>query len=494
MGSPDEANGMFDVLTYQKGGSVLRMLERYLGADVFRDGIRRYLRDARLRQHGDRRPVAGARAGDRANRSATIMDTWILQGGHPLVSRRGDTLSQTPFSYGPPAPGEESAIGSSWHIPVHLRAIGDAGASAGAATEAGPETEDERVRLDGPSMVVRSVPGATTVVNAGGWGVYRVAYAAEEVHRLARRMGALRALERVNLFADTWASVLADEMRLEQFFELAAALGHDEEPGTWRAVVGALDLCDRVVPDGDRPAVAAATTGLLVGRAGELGWDARPGDTERTPSLRSLLLQALGTMGSHAPTIDEADRRFGAAPVAGGTTPIPADIEGAVLTVVARLNRRSDYTAMLERYRHPDTPQEEQRYLHALAQFPDVDRALETFELALDEVRSQDAPYLVADLLRNRVTGPAVWARVAEEWDRLLKRIPANSDSRMVAAVRLLCGDPALAASIGVFLAGHPVRTGQRTVRQSLERLGVNVDFAARQRDGLAATLSALRR
>ena len=35
---------MFDVLTYQKGGSVLRMLEQYLGAEVFRDGVRRYLR------------------------------------------------------------------------------------------------------------------------------------------------------------------------------------------------------------------------------------------------------------------------------------------------------------------------------------------------------------------------------------------------------------------------------------------------------------------
>ena len=41
--SPDDAEGMFDVLTYQKGGAVLRMLETYLGAARFRDGIRLYL-------------------------------------------------------------------------------------------------------------------------------------------------------------------------------------------------------------------------------------------------------------------------------------------------------------------------------------------------------------------------------------------------------------------------------------------------------------------
>ena len=41
--APRDAEAMFDVLTYEKGGSVLRMLEQYLGAEVFRDGVRRYL-------------------------------------------------------------------------------------------------------------------------------------------------------------------------------------------------------------------------------------------------------------------------------------------------------------------------------------------------------------------------------------------------------------------------------------------------------------------
>ena len=43
MVSPADADGMFDVLTYEKGASVVRMLEQYLGEDRFRDGIRRYM-------------------------------------------------------------------------------------------------------------------------------------------------------------------------------------------------------------------------------------------------------------------------------------------------------------------------------------------------------------------------------------------------------------------------------------------------------------------
>ena len=54
---------MFDVLTYQKGAAVLRMLEQYLGPEPFREGIRRYLDAAPLRQHRDDRPVGRHRGG-----------------------------------------------------------------------------------------------------------------------------------------------------------------------------------------------------------------------------------------------------------------------------------------------------------------------------------------------------------------------------------------------------------------------------------------------
>ena len=41
--SPEDAEGMFDLLTYEKGAAVVRMLEQWLGEETFRDGIRHYL-------------------------------------------------------------------------------------------------------------------------------------------------------------------------------------------------------------------------------------------------------------------------------------------------------------------------------------------------------------------------------------------------------------------------------------------------------------------
>src|SRR5580700_1495858 len=42
--SPEDCRSMFDVLTYEKGAAVLRMLEQFLGAEVFRKGISAYLK------------------------------------------------------------------------------------------------------------------------------------------------------------------------------------------------------------------------------------------------------------------------------------------------------------------------------------------------------------------------------------------------------------------------------------------------------------------
>ena len=70
VGPPEEAQGMFDVLTYQKGASVLRMLERYLGPEPFRAGIRKYLDDHSLAT--PRPPTSGTPSSrPRGSRSAT---------------------------------------------------------------------------------------------------------------------------------------------------------------------------------------------------------------------------------------------------------------------------------------------------------------------------------------------------------------------------------------------------------------------------------------
>jgi hypothetical protein len=253
----------------------------------------------------------------------------------------------------------------------------------------------------------------------------------------------------------------------------------------WSVVIGALGLFDRVVPDADRPALAGATRSLLGPLEAALGWEPRPEDGERTPGLRASVLRTLGTIGDDAATKSGAAERFAAA----GSAALHPDTESAVLEIVASGGGTEEFDAFLERYRKPANPQQELRYLYALAAFEKAGLAARTFELALGEVRTQNAPFLLQALLVNRVTGPDTWARVTERWDALVERFPANTLPRMLDGVRALCTPASLAEEVTRFVEAHPLPAGGKTVEQTLERLAVSVAFGSRESAGLAAAL-----
>jgi puromycin-sensitive aminopeptidase len=482
VGPPKEAEGMFDVLTYEKGAGVLRMLEQHIGPDVFRDGVRTYLK---AHSYGNTvtndlwdalEDASGAPVRD-------VMNTFILQGGHPLVSLQGATLGQQPFSYGPVPEGTESAIGSAWLAPVAVRAIGVGGS---------PGAPPRKLVLDTTPETLPEAGEGLAVVNAGGWGIFRVGY--DEDHRLelADHLSDLTPLERSNLLADSWATTLAGHSSLEGFLKLAAKLGLEHDPTPWAPVASALTLANRFAPDTDGADLAATAAGLFGPQYKHLGFEAAIGEGERTPTLRALAINMMGTVGSDPVVRAEAARRFDASPIAGGTEPIPADVEMVTLTVVAQLLRPGDYEAVLERYRRAATPQEEMRSLVALATFPSVELAQHTFDLTLSEIRSQNGFMVIGSLIANPVAGQAMWTRVTESWDLMLDRFPKNAHTRIVEAIPALCADAEFAQGVTQFLADHPLASGPRRVAQSVERLGVNVALAERERASLNHTLGAV--
>jgi puromycin-sensitive aminopeptidase len=480
VGPPKEAEGMFDLLTYEKGCGVLRMLEQHIGPDVFRDGVRAYLK---AHAYGNTvttdlwdalEDASGAPVRD-------IMNTFILQGGHPLVTLDRDELRQQPFAYGPVPAGIESAIGNSWNVPVAVRALPH-GNQPGAPVR--------RLVLGTQPAAVDEIAEGPVVVNAGGWGVFRVGYETDHRLSLAEHLSELTPLERANLMGDTWATTLAGHTRLDEFLRVSMQLGVEPDPGAWAPVGAALVLCNRFAAPDDRVALREAVAALIGPLHRTLGFEAMPGESERTPMLRALAINLLGTVGGSDEMRAEAALRFDASPIAGGSTPIPADIEVAVLAVVAQLLRAGDYDTVLARYRSATTPQEEMRSLGALAAFPDIELCLRTFDLAMTEVRSQNGFAVLGALLANPVGCQAVWNRITEQWGPILERFPKNAPVRILESVSALCADAEFAQSAIAFLKNHPLSSGPRRVAQSVERLEVYVAFVARERPDLAHVLA----
>ncbi|MGH8919551.1 MAG: M1 family metallopeptidase, partial [Actinomycetes bacterium] len=260
VGPPDEAEAMFDVLTYQKGGSVLKMLEQYLGPAAFRKGITYYLSEHR---HGNTETADLWNAIEAASGEPvrTIMDSWILQGGYPLITvepgpdSNSVSLAQRRFLYA----GE--ADGTRWSVPINLRA-----SVAGSVQHQKLLLDQDRttVAFDGPIDWL--------VVNDGAWGFYRVRYAPELLNRLSGRLQELLSpLERQGVLIDTWAGVEAGWASLSQWATLVAGLGSEDDPDVWAAALSPLGLLDLIADEATRPALQAFVRRAVGPMAARLG-------------------------------------------------------------------------------------------------------------------------------------------------------------------------------------------------------------------------------
>ena len=172
-------------------------------------------------------------------------------------------------------------------------------------------------------------------------------------------------------------------------------------------------------------------------------------------------------------------------------TELDPELAPAIVATVAVAGGPEEYDAFFARYQNASTPQEELRYLIALASFTDPALAERTFEFARTKARVQNAPSLLNMLLTNRAVGAATWERVTDHWDELLAKFPPTLVTRMLEGARLLCRDKAFATQVKDFLSDHPVPTGEKSVVQICERLMVNAAFSERLASGATPVLRA---
>jgi puromycin-sensitive aminopeptidase len=462
---PAEAIAMADPITYQKGSSVLRMLEQFLSPGVFRDGIRHYLRAHSYANAvtsdlwASLESVSGRPVGE-------ILDTWILQGGHPIVSVGSGELTQRPFMLCPPE--GDSAIGSGWIVPILSRPVESRELSTHLLREGGEPIE---------------VPPAT-LVNAGGAGVYRTSYEPDRLAEIVDRLDALTEVERAVLVGDTCALLHAGDRSIVDALAIASRLGNRIEPQVWETLdLLLLDFLDRVVTDEERPILARKVRSLMEPLFERLGWDAEPGEDERTHILRATLIRRLGTTGANTEIRKEAIRRFDAGDVEG-------DLAPAVITVVGSLNRPGDYEEMIRRFREANDPQTETRYRDGIAAFTDEAMIMRAYAEVFDIFRLQDAPLAIFRLVANRVAGLPVWSAIADNWEAVTERVPAQLQVMVGVGLIFQVADLDTVARVKAFHREHVLPAGQQMISQALENFDASSRLAVRERSTLASALA----
>ncbi len=464
--SPADAEAMFDLLTYEKGAGVVRMLEQWLGEEPFRDGIRHYLNTHaygntetndlwEALEHVTNQPIT------------TAMESWIFQGGYPVIQIDPDGLCQRRFTY------EQVESDALWHVPVQLR--------RGDGTVETVLISEMEIALEGPDSIES--------FNHQGSGFYRVKLPTEQLSHLGSSgVSHLPAVERFGIIDDTWSLTLAGETELSDLFALLAGYRDEDDISVWQRVLGAVGFVDHVADDADRAALGAYIGELLAPAMDRLGAVPAAGESMRTGQLRGALFAAAGKL-----TTEGSDLRT--ATVARARELIDdesadAELQAAAIKVVAGNGDATDFDRFRSGFENAASPQEEMRNLYALPSFPGAAQIETVTSMSLDgSIRTQNAPFVLAQALMNRANGPSVWQRIATDWDEINEAFPSNTIVRMLTGVRWLTDDQS-AGAVQAFFEDRELPQGQKQLDQHLERQRVNAKFRSRVRSQLGSVLT----
>lgn len=480
--SPEDARAMFDVLTYEKGCAILRMLELYIGEETFRKGCAGYMAKHAYAntQTADLWTAIEKAVQDAGSKIPVgkMMDSWVYQKGFPLVSVEGGesagsiTLRQRPFRF---LKEDQTDAKQLWYVPVFIRSAGKDG------------VRSEYLALESAeqSFYLGENP-ATVVLNADGKGFYRVAYAAEMRAHLLGSLAELSAPERFNLISDLWAQAQAGELSLADYLEsLKTLLATETDNNVFSVATGSIAYLRRICKAGD-PALydnyCHLVASLLKPAFARLGWQAAAGESPQAAELRSSLVSTLAALGD--PQVKAKVAELWNAYLKDRAS-LDANLLPAVVEATAASGDEAAYEQFLKLKASAATPQEEARFLMALASFRKPELIARTLDATINgSIRTQDAPQMLRALFLNPEGGPATWQFVKANWQKLVSMLPLQGVIRLCDGITALV-DPELEDEIRRFFAENNVKGNEKALAQNLETLSIANKFLVREKTAL---------
>jgi puromycin-sensitive aminopeptidase len=477
--TPDEATENFDAITYEKGASVVRMLERWLGPRTFRKGVRAYIR--RHREGNARAADLWAALEEASGRPIqTVVRPWIERAGFPLVSvrrtsRKGRVrLEFRQERFFSSARGAEPAGDLPWPIPAVVRVQPLRGRS-----------RQERILLEGRSARI-DLEGPEGLrwayANADESGFYRPLHDPVLLGALGEDLRRLSAVERMGLIGHQWAGYRAGKAELADLLDLIPRFSKEREPEVLERLIGPLSwLEDQALPRLANPLTRQFRRWLediFAPPLAELGWVPRRGEPDTERLRRATLVQLVGGIAEQPDVLAGAEARIRG--YLDDRASLDANLAGPVVELAARYGGKSRYEAYLRTMRRANTPQEKTRFELALAAFRDPALIERTLGLCLTEdIPTQDVVPLLGRLFANPAARERTWEFVRTRWEDLSPRISTGLASRLLTALPAL-QRPIYRRQVAAFFRAHPVPTAARALRQALERFDLDAELRRR--------------
>ncbi len=480
--TPAEINALFDGVAYAKAGSVLRMTEAYVGPEVFRQGVNNYLQAHQY---------ANATSADFWNAIAQasgkpvdkILPTFINQPGAPLISVQNQcadghpqvTISQRRYY----SEREKFDAGSPelWQIPILLK-------TADGATQSVLLTEKEQTfPLDGTCS-------AWVFANAGGRGYYRTSYDAKTQHELTNVVEtSLTTEERIRFLGDTWVAMHVGRATMGDYLSLVASMKNERSSVLLGNMIGNFQFIhDRLVTSEDRPAFEAWVRNLLDPIMDEIGWTAKPGDSDDLRQTRGTVIYTLGVAGADPKVIAMARQMTQA--YMKDPSSVDANLAGSALQIAARNGDVALYDQMVEKLKTSKSPEQYYNYLGALSGFPQPDLEKKTLDMILSpEVKGQDL-FFAFGFFGNPGTEEIAYDFLKTHYADIIKKLGSEMAAGGIASgVSGSFCDPKLRDDAQTFFSAQNIPDKGRQLSQGKERTDICIEMRQGQQAQLTTFL-----
>ncbi|XP_048251328.1 uncharacterized protein LOC124113176 isoform X1 [Haliotis rufescens] len=259
----DEINEIFDDISYNKGGTVLRMLRFFIGESTFQKGLSRYLENRKY-SNADHNDLWAALDYQAKSEKKTVdvvdtMKTWTLQMNYPVVSvsRAGSSqlqLKQNRFLLDPSAadPGTyPSPFHYKWDIPFTFTTSLERSFSKTDADIIWIKREDKSDKYTTSLSIPASDQTSWIIGNIGLYGLYRVQYEDSNwralIHQLKTDHTVIDRTNRAQIINDAWDLARSGLLKQDIALQTVEYLSRESDYYPWTAARGKLAYVDTML-------------------------------------------------------------------------------------------------------------------------------------------------------------------------------------------------------------------------------------------------------
>jgi tricorn protease interacting factor F2/3 len=452
-------------IIYSKGGSILRQIQGYIGADNFQKGLRHYLKtyayeNAASRHLWDSFEQASGRPIGKMTKS------WIEQAGFPLISveRRGNTLelNQKRFSYMP------ADFDQTWQVPIKIAYYSD---TVG--------TKQMTILMEGAKTQIE-IPQQTNAykVNYGQTGFYIVNYHdRKNLEALGKRVRdqSLAIEDRWGLQNDLFALCKSGRTPVEDYLQFLSFYENEHAFLPLTSISDNLQYADLVVSDPIKARISKRVRPWFESVLGKIDYKPVSGETHTTAMLREQLLWHAVLSGSEEAGA-YAGKQF--VDLMQGKAVHP-DLMKSVLQVGAYNGDEKCFEWLIQKLRSSEIEHERMNILMALGCFKDSALLHKSQQYVLDEVPARNKFIPIVAMASNQHAVPLLWDWYVSNLEQIEQFHPLLYE-RVVSAIVPVAG-MSNAQAVRDFFENYMQKTDKArdVIRLSLERLEINLRLRA---------------